>query len=931
MTVATSTSKSGPYAGAGTTGPFTVTFRFLENSHLQVIKTSTAGVDSTLALTTDYAVSGAGASTGTVTLVSALLSGEKLTIIRNVPFTQEADYVQNDAFPAESHERALDKLTMEAQQLKETADRALTLPATVTGVSTTLPTPAGNNLVGWNETGSGLQNFDASVFATIVAYGTARSEIFTGTGVQVAFVLTNNPGALNNLDIAIGGVVQLPGVDYTWSSGTTVTFTTAPPLGATVLIRYMQALSLGTADSGAVQYTPAGTGGVATTVEDKLAQTVSVKDCGAVGDGVTDDGAAVLAAINSLPSSGGTVMFPAGTYLIESLTSDPYNGASDQHGVLITGKSNIVIDARGAVLKQTSASAGALDGGIIAFDKCSDCAVYADGQGYSQNISSSTNSSAALVAVISSCRNIYVQGSMIGGRSLATVRSELYPVSGVTPGDAPSNVRVAGYATNTVRGVLCYGLVSDIEIDLQFYSVSRALYVAGGKNVNATVIGSQAVTSGVYLAAMSVGLTGVLCNVNMQGSNAAIRIDPENTSGAAATAASRVSNIRITGFADNQGAQGQPMILIDGMTYSGTSLNMLDLSDLTVFNFGGSAGVFRLSGVASGTTINSIRFPLIYQYNNVSKANLIDIDNTANASLLNFFFKDMWSEYSGASYQFIKIAGGTGVNGVFFTNKNCFKSSANLGVDVDIQAGSRINVESANATFNILSTLDREIGWAFGNSRKLAVVDWNYNAYTDSSNYEGVRTRWSGNTFYIEGVAAGTGTQRPMTINSGGNLFIGAGGSTRWFFTANNLIPLADNLNNLGSASFRLNTIYAGTGTINTSDEREKQDIAELDVAEKRVAAVLKSLVKKFRFKDAVQIKGDAARIHVGVIAQDVKAAFEAEGLDPMRYGIVCHDDWDAEPEVKDEDGNVIFSAREAGDRYGVRYEELLAFIIGAL
>jgi len=252
-------------------------------------------------------------------------------------------------------------------------------------------------------------------------------------------------------------------------------------------------------------------------------------------------------------------------------------------------------------------------------------------------------------------------------------------------------------------------------------------------------------------------------------------------------------------------------------------------------------------------------------------------------------------------------------------------------VDVDIQTGSRINVESANATFNILSTLDREIGWAFGNSRKLAVVDWNYNAYTDSLNYEGVRTRWSGNTFYIEGVAAGTGTQRPMTINSGANLFIGAGGSTRWLFTSDDLIPLVDNTHDLGSASLRLNTIYAGTGTINTSDEREKQDIAELDAAEKRVAVTLKTLVKKFRFKDAVQIKGDAARIHVGVIAQDVKAAFEAEGLDPMRYGIVCHDEWGAEPEIKNEEGDIVVPARLAGNRYGVRYEELLAFIISAI
>jgi len=135
MTVPTSTAKSGPYAGSGTTGPFTVGFRFLENSHLQVIRTSSTGVDTTLTLTTDYTVSGAGGSSGTVTLVTALAVGQKLTIIRNVPFTQDADYVQNDAFPAESHERSLDKLTMQTQQLLEAVDRAAKLPVTSTADS----------------------------------------------------------------------------------------------------------------------------------------------------------------------------------------------------------------------------------------------------------------------------------------------------------------------------------------------------------------------------------------------------------------------------------------------------------------------------------------------------------------------------------------------------------------------------------------------------------------------------------------------------------------------------------------------------------------------------------------------------------------------------------------------------------------------------
>jgi len=133
------------------------------------------------------------------------------------------------------------------------------------------------------------------------------------------------------------------------------------------------------------------------------------------------------------------------------------------------------------------------------------------------------------------------------------------------------------------------------------------------------------------------------------------------------------------------------------------------------------------------------------------------------------------------------------------------------------------------------------------------------------------------------------------------------------------LQPQLDNTQPIGGAAGRWSVVYAGTGVINTSDEREKQDIATLEPAELRVAAALKLLVKKFRFKNAAQAKGDAARIHVGVLAQEVMAAFQSEGLDPMRYGIVCYDEWDAEGD------------EPAGNRYGVRYEELLAFIISAL
>lgn len=187
-----------------------------------------------------------------------------------------------------------------------------------------------------------------------------------------------------------------------------------------------------------------------------------------------------------------------------------------------------------------------------------------------------------------------------------------------------------------------------------------------------------------------------------------------------------------------------------------------------------------------------------------------------------------------------------------------------------------------------------------------------------------------GNSFQIR-QRSGNRNIGIMTYGTG-IVVVGAGGVDQFNVGYDGTIyPDRDNVQQLGSSSRRWSVVYAGTGTINTSDEREKQDIDLLDEAEKRVSARLKGLIKKFRFKDAVDGKGDAARIHVGVIAQDVMAAFQAEGLDPMRYGIVCYDNWGESPERRDEDGNIIEAYRQAGSRYGVRYEELLAFIIGAI
>ena len=133
MTVSTTTNKKS-YTGNGSTTVFAYDFRILSNSDLQVY------VDETLkTLDTHYTVSGAGdASGGSVTFTGGNTPPDtkKVVIIRNMPQTQATDYVANDPFPAETHEEALDKLTMIAQDVQKDVDESFRFASTVTDAGT---------------------------------------------------------------------------------------------------------------------------------------------------------------------------------------------------------------------------------------------------------------------------------------------------------------------------------------------------------------------------------------------------------------------------------------------------------------------------------------------------------------------------------------------------------------------------------------------------------------------------------------------------------------------------------------------------------------------------------------------------------------------------------------------------------------------------
>jgi hypothetical protein len=327
LTISSTTRIAGPFVGNGTASVFPFTFKVFAAADLDVIRLATStGVETTLVLNSDYTVSLNGNQNtnpgGSVTLsAGALASGFTLTITSDIANLQPTDLTNQGGFYPEVITDSLDRATIQIQQMADDLTRSIKTPIS-DGLSLNmeLPTAAvrANSFLAFDSTGE----------PTVVTAGssgapaTITRQVFSGTGSQTVFTLASDPGALgNSAQVYIGGVYQQRST-YT-IAGTTLTFSAAPVAG-TDNIEFVNFLTsnIGATSADLVTYTPAGSGAVARSAASKFGEVVSVKDFGAVGDGVTDDTAAIQAALTA--SSGKSILF-SGSFKITAALTVPAN------------------------------------------------------------------------------------------------------------------------------------------------------------------------------------------------------------------------------------------------------------------------------------------------------------------------------------------------------------------------------------------------------------------------------------------------------------------------------------------------------------------------------------------------------------------------------------------------------------------------------
>jgi hypothetical protein len=334
VTLTTTTSRTS-YAGSGTTGPFAVPFRFVLATDLLVTRRDAGGGETTLVNVTDYAVSGAGNATGSVTLVTALATGETLVIRRAVSKTQPVSLANGGTYFGATHEAEFDRLTMQIQDLQDQASRAFGLSESYApgALECRVPVPLPNQVL----TANG--NATAAEWRTV---DTASAALVPGGGRTVAsltdYLANNAPfnpldygaagnGVADDTDalatcdaacVAAAGVMALPAGQVFRVAGALTLASPLVLLGGVLTPDSGVTLTVnGTIDGRPVQAFDCTAGGTVL-FGDAINQGIP-EWFGAIGGGIADCSAALRALVVAFNGDGATIEFTSrGGYLFAS-------------------------------------------------------------------------------------------------------------------------------------------------------------------------------------------------------------------------------------------------------------------------------------------------------------------------------------------------------------------------------------------------------------------------------------------------------------------------------------------------------------------------------------------------------------------------------------------------------------------------------------
>lgn len=634
-----------------------------------------------------------------------------------------------------------------------------------------------------------------------------ETEIQTATAGQTVFTLTTTqyqPGT-NSLSVFVDGVNQYDGVSYSYveTDSVTVTFTAGLHVGALVKFTTAQTLSSGVTDASLVTYDPPFTGSVPTNVEVKLSETVSVMDFGAVGDGVTDNLAAITAAIAA--SSGKTIQVPVDT-------------AGGDYAIT-SGTLTIPVTAR--------------------FEYEAGARIYANGG-----------------TIVDAGRHFYLFSGGAGeGQETFLARGFAVELNGGNTGTAPAST----FQYNRIRIV---GDTADAEPDANGTKVDGLLVqhnfggvgTKGGRHAIEGILSQDAITEATNPDRNYVGVVGLSTTTVGDGGGPLV--------------------------ADFKGGYF-------GGNFVASNTGGKFLANLT-------AAEFNTNTSAQGGEGVHIHYGIQIVANHKERGYTRDAAiGISNKSASTTTYRD----------------------GIRFGSSN---GAHPLGVDsrvllVEEQGGVRVGFEIPECSESVLLSGNVNLK---NNQLTIAAANSNVSLGDPTvANNPAIN-------FLSSGLAAGYDSR---ILASGGTATTGAGvlalqagnvqlTASSEIVTSGTVRPIGDGVNSLGRADRRWSVVYAATGTINTSDANQKTQIRDITAQEKAVALRVKSQLKAFKFKSAVEQKVENARIHFGVIAQDVKAAFEAEGLVAEHYGVFCSD--------IGENGSTTL---------GVRYDELFAFVLGAM